>query len=109
MDHMEIQIKGVKFKVELLSKEQYIKDHKDDSVAHLEKIKKTLTFRKDYISKKICIHEVTHAYINACHLGSCSDISMDDFEEIICELMEEHIDDIKRTSNEILRFLKEAS
>ena len=105
---MEIYIKGVKFKIDLLTKEKYIELHKDNSYAHLDKEKKSLTFRKDHISKKICIHETVHAYINACHLGSCTDISMEDFEEIICEMMEEHIDDIKNTAKEILSFLKEA-
>lgn len=103
---MIVLIKGVKFKVELLDKEAYIKENEDKSYAHLDKEKKTLTFRKDHISKKIVIHEVTHSFINACHLASCDNISMDDFEEIICEMMEEHLDDIKTTSNEILSFLK---
>lgn len=105
---MEIEIKGVKFKVILESKKDYIKNHKDESYAHLDKIKKTLTFREDHVSKKIIIHEVMHGFINACHLASCSDISMDDFEEIVCELMEEHYHDIGRTTNQIYKYLKEA-
>lgn len=103
---MIVLIKGVQYKIELLEKEAYIKEHEDKSYAHLDKEKKQLTFRKDHISRKIVIHETTHAFINACHLASCNDISMEDFEEIICELMEEHLDDIKTTSNEILSFLK---
>ena len=103
---MVVLIKGVEYTAKLLDKEHYIKENEDKSYAHLDKEKKELTFRKDYISKKIVIHEVTHAYINACHLASCSNISMDDFEEIICELMEEHLDDIRQTSNQVFNFLK---
>lgn len=103
---MIVLIKGVKFEVKLLNKEDYIKENEDKSYAHLDKEQKELTFRKDHISKKIVIHEVTHAFLNACHLGSCSNISMEDFEEIVCEMMEEHLDDIRSVSNEILSFLK---
>ena len=104
---MEIYIKGVRFLVKLESRKEYIKNHTDGSYAHLDKVKKTLTFRNDHVSKKIVMHEVVHAFINACHLGSCNDISMEDFEEIVCEMMEEHYHDIGKTTNEIYRFLKE--
>lgn len=105
---MEILIKGVKFRVILETKKDYIKKHGDGSYAHLDKLKKCLAFRQDHISKKIIMHEVMHGYINACHLASCSDISMDDFEEIVCELIEEHYSDIGKTTNQIYKYLKEA-
>lgn len=104
---MEIIIKGVKYKVTLETKKEYIKKHTDGSYAHLDKLTKTLAFRTDHISKKIIMHEVMHAYINACHLASCNDISMDDFEEIVCELVEEHHSDIGKTTNQIYKYLKE--
>lgn len=104
---MVIFIKGIKFKVVLLNKHEYQKKHTPSNYAHFDKESRELVFREDYIKKNIIIHEVTHAFIGSLHLGSCHDISIEDFEEIICEMMEDHILDINRISNEILRFLKE--
>ena len=104
---MNISIKGIKFQVILLSKEDYVKKHTDESVAHLDKEDRTLIFRKDQIKKNIVIHEVCHAFIHGCHLSSCNDLSVEDFEEIICEMLEDHIEDIQSVSKKILKHLQE--
>ena len=104
---MIVLIKGIKYRIILLDKAKYIKLIKDTSLAHLNREDRTLVFRKDHIKKNIVIHEVVHAFINSLHLGSCNDLSMEDFEEIICEMMEDHLLDINKISNEVLSFLKE--
>ena len=103
---LTIPIKGYPYKVYLLNQTDYIKKHKDNSLAHVHKHDKTIVFRKDHIEKKIIVHEVTHAFLNQCHLGSCDSLDVEDFEEIVCELMEDHIQDIVKVSNEIYRELK---
>jgi len=105
---MVILIKGVKFTIKLLSKENYVKSHAvaTDSYAYVNKYDRTIVFRKDYVRKNIVVHEVTHAFINACHLSSCNDLSVEDFEEIVCEMMEDHIEDIIKVSNTILKYLQ---
>jgi hypothetical protein len=104
---MIILIKGIKYKVKLLKKLDYIKKYKDTSYAHVDREDREILFRDDKINKKYVIHEVTHAFINSLHLGSCNDLTLDDFEEIICELMEDHITDIVSISNMIYKHLKE--
>ena len=104
---MIVLIKGIKYRIILLDKAKYIKLIKDTSLAHLNREDRTLVFRKDHIKKNIVIHEVVHAFINSLHLGSCNDLSMEDFEEIICEMMEDHLLDINKISKEVLSFLKE--
>lgn len=102
---MIVTIKGIQYKVKLFSKVEFIKKHSDESLAmHL--CNRELHFREDHIQKNIVIHEVTHAFINTLCLGSCNNISLDDFEEIICELMEDHLMDINKVSNQILSYLK---
>jgi len=103
---MIVLIKGIEYKVKLLSKTQYIKLMKDTSLAHLNREDRTLMFRKDHIKKNIVIHEVVHAFINPLHLGSCNELTLEDFEEIICEMLEDHLLDINKVSNTILSFLK---
>lgn len=104
---MKVYIKGIEYRVQLLEKCKFEKTHGKD-IAYLDKETRELLFRKDYIKKNVVIHEVTHAFINSLHLGSCSDLTINDFEEIICEMMEDHIDDIKRLSNQIFAYLKES-
>jgi len=103
---MKIIIKGIPYKVILFSNVEFIKVHSDASVA-MHVGTRELHFREDHIKKNVIIHEVTHAFINSLCLGSCSNISLEDFEEIICELMEDHLMDINRISNEILTYLKD--
>ena len=105
---MDVLIKGVKYKVKLLSKAAFIKKHTDTDLAFLEKESKTLVFRKDQIKKNIVIHEVTHCFIDSLGLGSCNDLSINDFEEIICEMMELHLMDINSVSNEVMAYLKDS-
>jgi len=104
---LTIPIKGYPYKVYLLEPKKYILKHKDNSLAHVHKHEKEIVFRKDHVDKKIVIHEVTHAFLNQCHLGSCDNLDVEDFEEIVCELMEDHIQDILSCSNEIYKELKE--
>jgi hypothetical protein len=103
---LTVPIKGYPYKVYLLEPKKYILKHKDNSLAHLHKTDKEIVFRKDHVDKKIIIHEVTHAFINQCHLASCDNLDVEDFEEIVCELMEDHIQDIINIANLIYKELK---
>jgi hypothetical protein len=104
-----IDIKGVPYKVLLQDKEKYQKSHGGNSYAHVNKHTKEIVFRKDHIEKRIVIHEVVHAFLNQCHLASCNDLSVEDFEEIVCELMEDHLLDITKVSNTIFKELRAAA
>ncbi len=99
-----ISIKGVQYIYKALASSRY-KKHDPESYAHVDKANKVIIFDKSELSLKIVIHEVTHAFINQCHLGSTSEMSLEDFEEVICELMEDHIHDIIAASEEIFREL----
>lgn len=103
---MIVIIKGIKYKVRILSKKAYIKKYKD-SYAHVNRDTREIIFRADHIKKTTVIHEVTHAFINTLCLGSCNDLTLEDFEEIVCEMLEVHLIDINKMSNQILSFLKD--
>ena len=103
---MVILIKGIKYKVKLLKKGDYQKKDKN-SFAHVNRELREIVFRDDHIKKTTIIHAVVHAFINSLHLNSCNDLTLEDFEEIICEMLEDHLMDINTISNQILSFLKE--
>lgn len=103
---MKVVIKGVQYKIKLLKKPEYDKKFRG-TYAHLNKETREIVFTTEHVKKNIIIHEVTHAFINSLHLGSCDSITIEDFEEIICEMLEDHLMDINKISNQILRFLKE--
>ena len=104
---MIVLIKGIKFKVKLLTNKAYIKAYGKDCVARVNRETREIIFKDSHIKKNVVVHEVVHAFITGCHLGSCDDITLSDFEEIICEMMEDHLMDINTVSNKILKFLKE--
>lgn len=104
---MIVMVKGIKYKVKLLKKTDYIKKYKDNSYAHVDREDREILFRDDKINKKYVIHEVTHAFLGSLHLGSCNDLTLDDFEEIVCEMLEDHLTDISSISNMIYKHLKE--
>jgi len=103
---MKVLIKGIKFKVKLLTKEKYMDKYGNKQLAHVEPDSRVIIFRNDHVKKNIVIHEITHAFIASLGLGSCNELTLDDFEEIICEMMEDHLMDINRVSNEVMKFLK---
>lgn len=102
---LKVSIKGLDYTVQLLDKNKFEKVHGKD-LAYLDKTKRQFCFRKDHVEKTTVIHEVTHAFINSLHLGSCNELTLEDFEEIICEMLEDHLLDISRISNQIYRHLR---
>ena len=102
---MIILVKGIQYKVKLLTKKRYISKYGNKQLAHVDPSDRTITFRDDHIKKNIVVHEVVHAFIGSLHLASCNDLTLEDFEEIICEMMEDHLMDINKVSNEVLKFL----
>ena len=104
---MVVIIKGIKFKVKLLTKKAYCTKYSKDHLAHVNSETRSIIFRDDHIKKNIVVHELVHAFIAALHLGSCNDLSLEDFEEIICEMMEDHLLEINSMANKIMKHLKE--
>ena len=102
---VNVQTKGIDYKIKLMKVEEY-KLKFPGSMAHVHRYDREIIFRDDHVKLSTIIHEVCHAFINTLCLGSCTDLSVDDFEEIICEMMEDHIIDIQTVSKDILKFLQ---
>lgn len=57
-----------------------------------------------YINKTT-LHELLHAYVHSCCVGSVS-LDSEDKEELICEIIGEHIDEIRGQAKEMSKVLK---
>lgn len=50
-------------------------------------------------------HELMHAYCSTLYVGSCTGLSLDDFEEMVCDLMGTWTHDYVRQSGEVLQWM----
>lgn len=102
----KIEIKGIKWSYYRLPHDKYKQLHGDNSLAHVLKHKREIVFDAKYLDLPTVLHEVTHAFFSSCCIDSTNDLSNDDVEEIFCEIVSYHIDDIKKTANKIYNVLK---
>lgn len=103
---MKLKIKDIPWRIRLFSNEVYEKEHGHDSVAMCVKHLKELHFQTKDISEATIRHEVFHAFVESCCLGSTDNISGDDMEEIGAEIVGYHASDICIISKKILTYLK---
>lgn len=106
MKKRTISIKGLKWSYLLLTKEQFQERHKenkdDHAICHKDDF--YMDFRKDSFTLPTVIHEVTHAFVGSCCIGS-ADLDDSDMEEILCEINAYHIEDILKVSKKIYKDL----
>jgi hypothetical protein len=58
-----------------------------------------------HVTKNIIVHELFHIYVSYFCLGS-TDVSLDDFEEIIAEFLELHLTKFIKKSNSLYKKFK---
>jgi len=92
MKSFSVNINGERWKYKLLEDSRYNKvmDEKDESDACTFKRRREMLFRRSALKFGTVIHELIHAYCYYLYLNS-ADISKEDYEEIICELMEDRM------------------
>ena len=86
----------------LMTEEKFNKKHPDKigSSALCISSKKQIHFTKENFDLGCARHEIRHAFISALCLSS-SDLTLDQFEEIICELDCEYWDEMDKASRYI--------
>lgn len=106
-----IEVRGFATKIYLQSREDYDKDAPDDSTAYIEWGKRSIYFNVEDFSKETIRHELTHAYIKASFTEQIPDLTLEQIEEIFCEVVSHFgINIIKQANDihkEILCVLKE--
>lgn len=101
---IHIKIRDVQWTAVVYTPKTYIKKFGADSRAICEFEKKKMSFRKDKLDFQTVIHEIVHALVDTSHTHS-AELNNDQFEEVICDLVGEHIFDIFRWSLEVYNFI----
>lgn len=68
---------------------------------------KEIYFRKESVNLTVVMHELVHVYMGYCYLGSTTDISNIDMEEIFAELFADKAEKIIERSKDIFKRLTE--
>ncbi len=97
----KIRIKDIEWTVKLQNDEEYFNMHEDDSLALTNRNELVVYFRESAVVKRIVTHELMHVYVASCCVGSTTNTTIDDAEEICAEIIEYHIDDIIKHTREI--------
>jgi hypothetical protein len=100
-----ILIRGMKWKLILLSYQEFHEKYGEGIAAITEKPERTIFFNQFDVDIKTVRHELFHAYCNELFLNS-SEISLDDFEEILAEFFEDFLPEFGRKSNQIHKWLR---
>jgi len=90
----------------MLEEIAFLKKYDKHDSAATEMLEKKVYFRRKHFTKGIVAHELLHVYSFSCCLYSASDMSADDREEILAEVVELHLDRMIKLRNEIYRELK---
>lgn len=101
MDVFKIIVKGTPWKIEFLSKAQYVKKHGEGSLAMTDPEKKTLSFIKGNCSTGVIRHELLHSFVAESHVESSSLNSLQT-EELCCTIIETQWENINLLVEQIV-------
>jgi hypothetical protein len=102
--HIVLKIKGVDWKVFIQSPAAYRRMHGNDSSAISYPEDRELYFKKDHIKFGTVCHELLHSYVASSGTTSAN-ITADQMEEHICELLEDHIFDLLNDAKKVMDFI----
>jgi hypothetical protein len=102
--HLTLKVKGIEWKVFIQTPAAYKRKHGNDSDAITYPDDKELHFKKDHVRFGTCLHEVWHLFIACSGINSAS-LTVDQFEEVSAEILEEHYFDIGDTAKKIMDFI----
>ena len=104
---MKLTIKDIEWTFKKIPHKEYTYKHgKDDSDGITFKTKRIVEFDDSIFSKSLVAHELLHVYVASCCTTSTDNISQEDMEEICAEIVECHLDDMKKYRDLIYRELK---
>jgi hypothetical protein len=108
-DHkITLKIRGQEWTVKLYTTEGFYKQYEEAVAAVTIPNAKEIIFNDDDLSLATVIHELTHAYFAASHVVSAN-LSADQVEEVMCELIGELGPEIVRVGRKLSAHLKKAA
>lgn len=82
-----VVVRGMVTKVYLQSPKNYYKHAPKNSVAYIDWESRTIYFQTGDISKETIRHELTHAFIKASFTEQIPNLSLEQIEEVFCEVV----------------------
>ena len=102
-----ITLQGKRWTYSVLSSGLYKKREGDDSDAMTHGSKRKMIFDASKLSLGACRHELFHAYCTNLYLNS-AEISVDQFEEIVAEWAEDHLDEWAKKASEMYTKMRDS-
>jgi hypothetical protein len=101
---IKVPIMGDEWTVELLDESAFDKKM-DDAEGYTVAADRKITLNNFYLSKKLVIHELTHAY-KSYQYTDAAHLEFDQLEEIYCELFAHRGKEILQKANKIYKFFE---
>ncbi len=99
-------VRGEVWQARVLTDSAYKKAHGKGSLAETLKDTRQLVFRAKGVTQGIVLHELVHAYFKYVPLGSTSDITAHDHEEIFAEFIEQAGVELIRLGHKLYKELR---
>lgn len=96
-----IQIRGERWRYAVYPDSVYERKFDSDSDALTFKAQRKLCFKESRLKLGVVIHEVFHAHCVGLYLDSTTSMSTSDVEEIIAEMLEDHLSSMLKISKYI--------
>lgn len=102
---MKVTIRGVKWKVVLLSEASFTEVYGDDCYSICESAEKAIYFSPSGVRLDCVIHELVHAYYDESVMSSAT-LTGDQVEECLADLFAFHGADMLKLSRKVFKWLK---
>lgn len=103
----KVKIKDIYWNIYLIPNKYYIRKDRD-SYAITETFEKYIAFNEKTVDIRIIIHEVVHAFYSSCLIDDATSIDTGATEEIFCNILAYHLDDIINISYSIYQKIRES-
>lgn len=102
MRSMQIVIGDQKWKLKVLSNEDYAREHGGSTIAMTMRDYNLIHFVEDYVDMATIRHELFHAYMNQSCVYSAN-LSMQAMEEVCAEIMAKYLDEYQRNCMKVFK------
>lgn len=100
-----VHIRGAKWRILVLSSEDFSEKHGEDCVAITIKEDHEIHFKADTLTLKVVRHELFHAYCDGLYINSAN-LSVTQYEEIIAEFLEDYLPKMHYQATRIYKLIR---
>lgn len=105
MNHLNITIKGIEWKVYVKTHKTYIRKHGKDSKAVVYPDDRECYFDRSELSLKIIRHEIFHMFTSSTDTEHNTDMTVSDQEELDCTVYGNNKSELSKIEDKIVEFI----